>query len=579
MKRFRITITSFILLLMCLQLGCLEKPIKEIYISVQGDDQARGTKKQPIASMEKAIELIKNFPQDHSVTVWLGEGIYELKSTIVLDETIQRDSSASISWKAMTDASPVVSGGKKLEGWQKEANGEWMVRVPDELPANFRDLYLNGKRATRARYPNKGYLRIEKAGADDRTNFYFKSGDIPRIAGLADVELVLLHDWSISRVGIGSIDWERNHLIASDTLGATSLDFFTLTYWEEQPRYFLENAPEFLDEPGEWFFDKKNRELRYKPLPGEEIEEVEAIIPVLDQLLVLKGNKGSPISNMHFEGISFAHTNWPLPANGYGGIQACNYDNRSNEQVEWKQIPAAIELDFAEHCTFSGCTFEHVGGSGMWLRQACVNNKIEDSYFEDIAGNGINIGEGQDRVVGEKQWWETYPEEVSQYNTIKGNLIEDCGKVFFGAVGVWAGLVANTRIEGNEVRNLPYTGISIGWMWDSIATVAKENSILNNHIHNIMQTLSDGGGIYSLGFQPGSLIQGNLIHDVSINVGRAESNGMFLDEGTKDILIKDNIIYNIAKSPLRFHRASTNIVSNNVLMCSEEMPAVLQYYP
>ena len=121
---------------------------------------------------------------------------------------------------------------------------------------------------------------------------------------------------------------------------------------------------------------------------------------------------------------------------------------------------------------------------------------------------------------------------------------------------------------------MPYTGISIGWMWDSVETVAKENMILNNHIHHIMQTLSDGGGIYSLGLQPGSLIQGNLIHDVSVNVGRAESNGMFLDEGTKDILIKDNIIYNIAKSPLRFHRASTNTVADNVLLCADEVPPI-----
>ena len=112
-------------------------------------------------------------------------------------------------------------------------------------------------------------------------------------------------------------------------------------------------------------------------------------------------------------------------------------------------------------------------------------------------------------------------------------------------------------------------------MWTPEPTPCRENTIHANHIHKVLTILSDGGGIYSLGLQPGSSITGNLIHDVRVNAGRAESNGMFLDEGTRELLIENNLIYQIARSPLRFHKAyHPNWVRKNVLVCSEDIPAI-----
>jgi hypothetical protein len=218
-----------------------------------------------------------------------------------------------------------------------------------------------------------------------------------------------------------------------------------------------------------------------------------------------------------------------------------------------------------------------MGGSGILLGSKSFNCTIEQSRIFDISGNGINIGEGRTRLVDGKPWWQSAPFEVATNNVVKNSLIRDCGKEYFGAVGIWCGLVSKTKIMNNEVTNLPYTGISIGWMWDSTATPCRENIITSNHIYNIMNMLSDGGGIYSLGLQPGSVISNNLIHDVKINAGRAESNGMFLDEGTRDVLVAENIIYNIAISPLRFHKAFNNIVKNNVLVCRDEETPPIRY--
>jgi hypothetical protein len=184
------------------------------------------------------------------------------------------------------------------------------------------------------------------------------------------------------------------------------------------------------------------------------------------------------------------------------------------------------------------------------------------------------IGEGQDRVVKGEQWWKSAPEQVALANTIENCTVTECGVQFYGAVGIWCGLTAETTIKNNKVFNLPYTGISVGWMWSPVPTPCRQNTIEGNHIHNIMNILSDGGGIYMLGLQPGSIIRNNHIHDVKINAGRAESNGMFLDEGITDVIVENNLIYNIAKSPLRFHRATTNLVKSNYLFCANGNPPI-----
>jgi hypothetical protein len=184
------------------------------------------------------------------------------------------------------------------------------------------------------------------------------------------------------------------------------------------------------------------------------------------------------------------------------------------------------------------------------------------------------IGEGQDRIVAGGPWWKTAPQQAAIGNKVVDSDISDCGVQFYGAVGIWCGLTAETKLTNNEIYNLPYTGISIGWMWSPVATPCRDNTIQQNHIHHVMQKLSDGGGIYMLGLQPGSKLVDNHIHDISVNAGRAESNGMFLDEGTKDVLVQNNLIHNIAKSPLRFHRASRNIVKDNYLFSLSTIPGI-----
>ncbi len=289
--------------------------------------------------------------------------------------------------------------------------------------------------------------------------------------------------------------------------------------------------------------------------------------------MVIEGSEQRKVRNIRFEGITFSHCSWLIPEKGYAGIQACHFDSRP-AAGGWSVVPAAIYVKWAENCTFTRCTFTQLGGSAIWLSAGCNDCAITDSHFEDISGNAVMVGDGKDRQVDGKVWWQTAPEQTARGNSIINNTITAIGKQFYGAVGIWCGFTAETVISGNHLYNLPYTGISVGWEWSPIPTPCRDNHLTSNHIHHIMQTLSDGGGIYMLGLQPGSTISGNLIHDVTVNVGRAESNGMFLDEGATDLIISDNIIYNIAKSPLRFHRATTNLVKDNILSCGDDIPPV-----
>ncbi|MBW6537609.1 MAG: right-handed parallel beta-helix repeat-containing protein [Mariniphaga sp.] len=506
-------------------------------------------------------------------TIWLEEGKYTISKPVVFNTEHFTNQSANLFFKAVTGKNPVISGGIEITGWRKNSDGFWTAELPpscknEKLP---RELFVENRRAIRARFPNEEYLRVFKVGDDRRTHFFFEPGDFPIPENEKNVELVLLHDWSISRIPVKEIDKQENKLTTVDSIGAKSPAFFNLDHWETNPRYYLENAMEFLDAENEWFYNSDENNLYLKLPDNENPNEMKINIPVSQGLVLLEGTENQPLKNIHFEGITFHHSAWQIPEMGYCGVQACHFDPRP-EYGGWAVVPAAIKGVWVQNCSFSNCRFENLGGTGIWLGTGSQNCSITNSYFSDISGNGIMIGEGRDREVNGKKWWESAPEQVALGNIIENCTVTDCGKQFYGAVGIWCGLTAETTIRNNTIYNLPYTGISIGWMWSPVPTPSRENFIDGNHIHHIMQILSDGGGIYMLGLQPGSKILNNHIHDVSLNVGRAESNGMFLDEGTTDVIVENNLIYSISKSPLRFHKATTNLVKNNFLFCRKDIP-------
>ena len=549
---------------------------KNFYVSPLGDDTNPGTEKQPFKTLERAKEAVRSVVDEgleSNITVWIREGTYRISESIRFGPEDSGSDQYRISYKAMPGETPVISGGMPVDNWSRTDDGLWMVNVHPEID-KIREFYIADKRCTRARHPNEGYLRVKKVGDDRRTNFYFNEGDFPRPEDEKTLELVLLHDWSISRIGVKEIDWQTNNLRAVDSIGAKSPSFFNLDHWEKHPRYYLANSKSFLDADYEWYFDNANNRI-YLQLPdGKNPNHLKTTVPVSKGLIRFEGTASEPIRNLAFEGITFQYSRWNIPEMGYCGVQATHYDPRPKRQEGWTVVPAAIKGSWMQNCIFNNCKLKNLGTSGLWISTGGKNCTIENSVFTDIAGNGVMIGEGRDRQVDGEAWWKARPDQAADGNTIENCTIEKCGREYYGAVAVWGGLVSNTTISNNEIAWHPYTGVSIGWMWNPQETPSEANVIKGNHIHHVMQILSDGGGIYMLGLQPNSRLVNNHIHDVPLNAGRAESNGMFLDQGATDLLIANNLFYNIAKSPLRFHQATTNLVKDNYLFCTDESPPI-----
>jgi len=292
------------------------------------------------------------------------------------------------------------------------------------------------------------------------------------------------------------------------------------------------------------------------------------VAPVSAGLLVVRGEAGRPVRNLHFRDLVFEHSAW-VPAGGrYAGMQACfHWEGAAKEKDNWgnrRPVPAALAFEWAEGCTLEGCRLRHLGGSGLWFGRACRGCVLVGGRVEDVAGNGVMVGEEEARPDA----------EVARGNRVEHSWVLRCGQRYYGAVGIWVGMAAGTRIARCEVAHHPYTGISVGWRWNPTPSPCKENLVEKNHIHHCMLILSDGGGIYTLGRQPGTRLAGNHIHDIPKNAGRAESNGMFLDEGTTDLVIEENLIHDTVRSPFRFHRAGVNLVRRNLVTLREGVPLV-----
>ncbi len=521
-----------------------------IHVSPSGDDTGDGSAGRPFATLARARDAARTAARP--VTVRLRGGVHPLKETLVLGPA---DSDAT--WAAAPGESPVVSGGRMLSGW-KQAGELWTLDLPEVKAGRwtFRQLFVDGWRRPRARTPDEGYFRIVKAGPDDRTSFSFKPGDLKAWSRLSDVEIVFLHDWSISRVAVGAVDEAAGVVSLKDPIGS-SAKHYSISNFEKQPRYFAENALELLDRPGEWYLDRAEGRLHYKPLPGEEPGKVEAVAAVLERLVEVKGEPGKPVRGVAFSGIAFRHSEWPLPPLGYAEGQASQYDVRAGGvKVQGRvPVPPALRLEYAVDCRFERCRFGQFGGSGLWLARGCHRNRVTGCEFVDVAANGVMVGEGR-----------ADPDLVPQGNEITNSLIRGCGAVFHGAVGIWGGITDGLVVSRNEICELPYTGVSLGWVWNPTPGPCRNNRVEGNHIHHVMQILSDGGGIYTLGRQPGTTLRGNLIHDVPLNAGRAESNGIFMDEGTTDLVVEGNVIHSVAKAPIRFHKAGRNELRRNTLV-------------
>lgn len=546
----------------------------DFVVAPNGSDQNPGSAEQPFATLARAQQAVRQFKRQHAprdITVLVRGGTYVLTAPLEFGTEDSAAEGHRITYKAWPGESPEFSGGRVLTGWKIGAGNRWTLHIPEVAAGNwyFDQLFVNEHRQPRARHPNEGFVRVEAAGPDHRTSFQFRAGDLVAGKSLSGAELVFLHDWSISRAPIKQVDHQSHTVWLAQPIGASGADFFRIDGFEPHPRYFVEDAAELLDAPGEWYLDTQQGLLTYQATAGDVPDQTTIVAPVLSQLLVVRGDlqNQQPVRNLHFVGLSLAHAAAPrLPA-GYAGIQAGFHEQRAGDASSGTRgrMPAAIVWQAAEGCRLENCRLRHTGGTGISLEGGCRRNELVGNEIADVGGNGVMVGEPGQQL-----------QDMAAENVVANNHVHHCGLRYFGCVGVWVGITDGTRVAHNEIHDLPYSGVSVGWVWNTTPSPCRANKIEHNHIHHVMQVLSDGGGVYTLGRQPDTVLRGNLIHDVLPNAGRAESNGFFIDEGSSELLLEHNTIYGIARSPIRFHRAERDTIRGNTLVAAAGVP-VFQY--
>jgi len=537
----------------------------EIHVTPGGVEASPGAVVKPVASLTQARDraralIAKGLKEDLHVVV--HGGVYRLTEPLILGPQDGGTGEHAVIWTAADGETPVISGGRVITGWKQDGRF-WRTTLPEVKAGKwiFNELFAAGERRPRARHPNDGWARVEKV-IDDRHAFTWKEGEVPALADPGEAQLLFLHDWSVTRVRIASMDAASRQLALAVPLPESR----RLDKWGPHARYRIENHAVLLDAPGEWYLDTKSGVLTYRPMPGETIGNTEAVAPVARQLLVARGEEGKPVRNLHLRGLTFEHCAY-RPAGGWytGGQAGFHWEGKGRKGGGLRvAVTPAIALEGAGRCTFEACRFRHLGGSGVWFGRACHGCGLVGCVVEDVAGNGVMIGE---EVVRQGR-------DVATGNRVENCRIVHCGKRFFGAVGVWVGLSAENVIAQSEIAHHPYTGVSVGWRWNPTPSPCRANVVARNHIHHCMQILSDGGGIYTLGRQPGTRLANNYIHDIPVNAGRAESNGMFLDEGTTELVIEENLIHDTVRSPLRFHKAGKNLVRKNTVTLRQGVPIV-----
>jgi len=368
--------------------------------------------------------------------------------------------------------------------------------------------------------------------------------------------LVVYQNWSVSRARVVRSD--ATELVTATPVGWIGHGDMTTT--SPGKPAFLEHARAFLDEPGEWFLDRRAGELLYLAGPSESPADAVVVAPALTNLVRINGTAEQPVRNLRFEGLRFEHTDFPLPALGYSEIQAAHFGPCTNAPTQVQ--PVAIECVYALGCRFERCRFAHLNASGIGFGAGCREDALDRCVIEDIGGNGVMVGwRGVGRLQAGSEGnldadWQD-PEDAPRGNQVVRCTIRRCGADSRGGVGVWAAFSADTRIAHNEIYELPYTGISVGYRWDSTPTSQARCVVEGNHIYDVMRVLADGGGVYTLGFQPGTVLRGNRIHHVHRSAfaqGGAPNNGFFVDEGSKGFRFEGNAVYATSGEAVRFNQ-------------------------
>jgi hypothetical protein len=554
------------------------EPLFSIAPPPLGSDAHDGSAQAPFATLDRARLAVRAYLAAHDLrndlVVELRAGTYALSAPVRFEPADSGKNGFDVVYRAAPAASVVLSGGHRVTGWTRESEGLYRAEVG--TGADFRQLWIDGRRAVRARTPNVG--RMFTLASEKQADGF----DLPTqlLAGLAlrpgEVEMSVLIAWMHKRLRIARTSESNQSGMTRAVIESPEWDGIT-----RQPQgdrnylgrsYWLENAREFLDAPGEFYLDRTAGVLRYRPCDGEDLSRAEVIRPDIESLIVLDGQLDSPVHHLRFEGLTLAHTGWTRP-NRYGFVDvqanslipaspadAVDSQYRHNQRKD--RIPAAFQAATADHVVIRGCGFARLGGTGVMFTRGGNDNVIEGNSFIDVAAGGIELGEDAAQP--------TDPRLFPRRNRIANNFLARLGQDYFGSVAILGYYTDASLITHNDIAAIPYTGISQGWGWDKPRSPddSRANRIMHNRVSNYMRRLDDGGGIYTTGRQPGSEIADNYVaYMLPPNRHTKAGGALYPDQCTEGFHLHHNVIVdavrwlNIWNPNIRNNRVDSNFAN------------------
>lgn len=516
-------------------------------------------------SIEKALQQAREERRLNNATdicLRLQEGVYQLNQPI----TIRPEDNGT---RIVADGKVTISGGVSISGWKKEGKF-YVADVPDfnGRPLEFRQLWVNGKKAVRARDVNdfEQMFRIRSVDKANET-IYVPAKAVKKIINAKYPEMVLHEMWCIANLRIKNIKIQGDSAAVTFHQPESHVHFMhpwpspMVTTDGHNSAFYLTNAKELLDSEGEWYLDARASKLYYIPRKGEDMGGAEVIAPAVETLVQVAGTPDEPVKDVTFEGITFSYATWMRPSvSGHAPLQAGMYmteayklrpkmdrpngDHKLDNQGWVGRPAAAVSLNCAENVSFTKCTFEHNASTGLDYHLYIKGGTVDRCTFRDIGGNGILAGGfSPEGFEAHKPYDPADRRIICTGLNITNNLITDVTNEDWGCVGIGAGFVRDIRICNNEISDVSYTGISVGWGWNQQPCSMANNLISGNLIYNYAKHMYDTAGIYTLGAQPHSLIEGNVVRDIYTPSYVHDPEHWFYlytDEGSSGITVRNN---------------------------------------
>ncbi|GAB3155090.1 fibronectin type III domain-containing protein [Amycolatopsis stemonae] len=552
---------------------------RDVYVSPGGSDHAPGTARQPVRTLDKARDLVRQRAPHltRDLTVHLAAGVFRLGQPLRLDARDSGGNGHRVIWQGSGDTE--LNGGVRVTGWRPVAGrpGLFAAAAPAGLD-NTRQLYVDGVREQRARGPLPVTVKATATG-------YTASADtLAHWRNPRDIEFVYTAGealWNIQRDGLGQWTEPRCPLAAAEGTTITMAQ----PCWDNSTKRVLfpdipgrsvnmvgpadltngrhptyaESAFELLDTPGEWYLDRAAHVVYYLPEPGQDLRRADVEVPVLEKLVDARG-----IHDVAFRGLRYSYATWLTPSSpeGFSEIQAgytitgangwatqglCQFvPGGTCPYASWTREPANVSVSHGQRVEFSDSVFAHLGGAGLDLVDGTKESQVRGDVFTDISGNGVQVG-GVDKPTTDTD------ADVVRDVAVTDNHLYGLPREFHGGVAIVNGYTVRNTISHNQIDHVGYSAISVGWGgWpDKIQkpatpNLSHDNAVSDNLISDYMLMLDDGGGVYTQGITGSSLddgekVTGNVIHD-QWGLGK----GVYTDNGNTYETIRGNVLYRMA---------------------------------